>query len=229
METKLHLAQRFPSPRRRAAILLLLAIGIAYAASSDSVHSWLLGLLVSTEAIVRNRPVLGVIAFIALAATSAMLAFVSSAVIAPVAILVWGKAVSVLLLWTGWIIGGALAYLIGRYLGRQVVTALHRGSALDRYENTISNRAPFGFVLLFQVAVPSEVPGYLLGLARYPFWKYFIILLMVELPYAIATIYLGASFLERQTSLLIGLGAAVAAFSAWALYTLHRRITRNRG
>lgn len=210
-------------------ILLLLAIGIVLAATSDSVHSWLLDLLIATEAIVRTRPVLGVIAFVALAATSAMVAFVSSALIAPVAILVWGKAISVLLLWTGWIIGGALAYAIGRYLGRQVVTALHRGPALHRYENIITHRAGFGFVLLFQFAVPSEVPGYLLGLARYPFWKYFVILLTVELPYAIATIYLGASFLERQTTLLIGLGAVVIAFSALALRTIHHRITRNHG
>ncbi|HLA40789.1 MAG TPA: VTT domain-containing protein, partial [Candidatus Glassbacteria bacterium] len=129
------------------------------------------------------------------------------------------------LLWVGWIVGGVFAYTISRYLGRPVVKALGPGPAFERYENRISRHASFGLVLLFQLAVPSEVPGYLLGLAGYKFWKYLVALALAELPYAVATIYLGASFLERRMYQLAGVGLAAAAFSGWALYTLHRRIT----
>jgi uncharacterized membrane protein YdjX (TVP38/TMEM64 family) len=128
----------------------------------------------------------------------------------------------------GWILGGVCAYGISRYFGRTVVNALRAGPALERYESRISQRASFGLILLFQLAVPSEVPGYLLGLLRYSFWKYLGALALAELPYAAVTVYVGASFLERRTYVLIGAGAAVATFSAWALYTLHRRIAEKR-
>jgi uncharacterized membrane protein YdjX (TVP38/TMEM64 family) len=171
---------------------------------------------------------MGASIFVLYAALAAMLAFVSSAVIVPVSVYVWGSGFSMLLLWVGWILGGALSYGISRYFGRTVVNALRAGPALERYETRISQRAPFGLVLLFQLAVPSEVPGYLLGLIRYPFWKYLGALALAELPYAVVTVYLGDSFLERRTYTLIAVGATLAAFSAWALYTLHRRIADKR-
>lgn len=62
------------------------------------------------------------------------------------------------------------------------------------------------------------MPGYLLGLMGYSFWKYLGALALAELPYAIATIYLGVGFLERRSSMLIGAGAAVAVLGGWAFY-----------
>jgi uncharacterized membrane protein YdjX (TVP38/TMEM64 family) len=209
-------------------LIVLLAGGLALVASSAEWHNWLIGFLPTAETIIRDRPVLGVSIFILYAALSAMLAFVSSAVIVPVSVYVWGKVASMLLLWVGWILGGICAYTISRYFGRPVVAAMQAGPALQRYENRISSRAPFGLVLLFQLAVPSEVPGYLLGLMGYSFWKYLGALALGELPYAVATVYLGAGFIERRTYMLVGVGAMVAAFSAWALYSLHRRVSGRR-
>jgi hypothetical protein len=60
-------------------------------------------------------------------------------------------------------------------------------------------------VLLFQVAMPSEVPGYMLGIARYQFLNYILILGMVELPFAI--------------------GAAGIVLTTWAIYTLQKRLS----
>jgi uncharacterized membrane protein YdjX (TVP38/TMEM64 family) len=217
-----------PAAKRRALVLLLLAAGLALVASSAQLHGWLIGLLPSADAIIRSRPVLGLAIFVLFAALSAMLAFVSSAVIVPVGVYVWGKAGCMFLLWLGWILGGLCSYALSRYLGRRVVNVLGSQTALERYETSISRRAPFALVLLFQMAVPSEVPGYLLGLARYHFWKYLAALALSELIYAVATTYLGASFIEGRTSTLIILGAGLAVFAGAALHMLHRRITRAR-
>ncbi|MBI3934615.1 MAG: VTT domain-containing protein [Acidobacteria bacterium] len=225
---QLTLAGRFPSAKRRVFVFGLLAAGLALVASLEGLHSWLMGFLPTAETIIRGRPVLGVLLFVVFAALSAMLAFVSSAVIVPLGVYVWGKTTSLLLLWMGWILGGICAYTLSRYLGRPVVKALSPGSAFERYENFVSHRAAFGLVLLFQLALPSEVPGYLLGFVRYHFWKYLGALALAELPYAVATIYLGASFLERQVYLLVGVGLAVAILSGWSLYTLHRRISEKQ-
>jgi len=136
---------------------------------------------------------------------------------------VWGKGISTLLLLIGWVLGGVFSYAIGRYLGRPAVQALTSGPVLDRYTNRFSRSAPFELVLLFQLAMPSELPGYLLGLVQYRFWKYLVALVLTELPYSAATIYLGAGFVERRISLLVGVGAMMVVFSGWTLHLLHRR------
>ena len=217
------------SARRRALMLGLLVAALVVVASSTQLHGWLVGFLPEAEALIRNRPVLGVTVFVLFAAASAMLAFVSSALIVPVGVYVWGKGISTMLLLFGWILGGVVAYTIGRYLGRPAVKAITSNPLLDRYADRVSAKAPIGLVLLFQAALPSEVPGYVLGLIRYSFWKYLGVLALTELPYSVATIYLGAGFVERRITLLIVVGALMVTFSGLALHALHRRFREQRG
>ena len=217
-----------PTTKRRVWVIILLAVALALVTSFAELHAWMISLLPAAEAIIRERAVLGMVIFVVFAALSAMLAFVSSAVIVPVGVYVWGKAASMLLLWVGWILGGVTAYTLSRYFGRAVVHALLPRPVIERYENLIPRRAPFGFVLLLQLALPSEVPGYLLGLMRYHFWRYIAALALAELPYAVATIYLGAGFIERRIYLLIGVGIAVAVFAGVALHALHRQIAKRK-
>lgn len=212
---------------RRGLLLALLVAALALAISSDTLHSILLRLLTAAGAIIEAHPIWGASLFVLLSALSAMVAFLSTAVIVPVAVYTWGEPLSLLLLWTGWALGGIFSYGIGRSLGRQVVTALTSGAALA-YGDRISRNAPFGLVLLFQLGLPSEIPGYVLGLLRYEFAKYVLALGLAELPYAVATVYLGASVLERDIPVLLGLGAAVALLSTWAFYTLHKRLSADR-
>jgi uncharacterized membrane protein YdjX (TVP38/TMEM64 family) len=154
-----------------------------------------------------------------------MIAFFSTALITPVAVETWGAGTSIALLWLGWLLGGMCAYGVGRTLGRGVVRTLTSRDALDRFEHRISNRTPFGVVFLFQLAMPSEVPGYVLGVARYAFLKYILILGMVELPFAVGTVHLGASFLAQRTAVLIAIGAVGIAATTWAIYTLQKRLS----
>ena len=210
----------------RALIVIGLCAVLALLTQSNALYSALLRLLDAALRVIVAHRVLGMALFVALAGLSAMLAFFSSAVIVPVAIYTWGKVVCALLLWTGWILGGLCAYGIGRAFGRPVVRSLISAAALARYEDRISNRAPFGLVLLFQLALPSEVPGYVLGLARYRLLKFVAALGIAELPFAVGTVYLGESFLERRIFVFIGLGALGAVFGVWALRTLQRRLAQ---
>lgn len=216
--------QLLPTAKRRALLLVAMVVGLAGLASLDVVHGGMMDLLGEAESIMRTRPVLGRVVFVAAAALSAMLAFVSSAVIIPVAVFVWGQKASILLLWAGWTLGGAAAYGVSRYLGRPVVNALSSRAVLEAFESRVSGRTPFGLVVLLQLALPSELPGYLLGMVRYPFWKYLCALAVAELPYAAATIYLGASLIDRRLYRLVVVAAVVAAFSGWALYSLRARM-----
>ncbi len=206
-------------------MLALLCVGLALVAASSSLHTALLRLLADAETVIIHHPVGGPTVFFLLAAVSAMLAFFSSVVIVPVAVYAWGKLACLALLWAGWLVGGVGAYAIGRFLGRPVVAALMSADALERYQQRISAHAPFRLVLLFQLALPSEIPGYLLGLARYNLWKFTAALAIAELPFALGTVYLGASFLERRIPLLLAIGALGIAFSVWAARRLRRQLS----
>lgn len=209
----------------RAVLLALLCGGLALLAASSSLHAALLRLMGEAESVITHHPVGGPVLFFALAALSAMLAFFSSAVIVPVGVYAWGGLTCFMLLWGGWLVGGIGAYAIGRFLGRPVVATLVSADVLERYQQRISARAPFRLVLLFQLALPSEIPGYLLGLARYSLPKFAAALAIAELPFALGTVYLGASFLERRIPMLLALGALGIAFSVWAARRLRRHIS----
>ena len=215
---------RAASPRARALVLVLLVIALAIIASQDALHDALLGALATVERVIAQHPVAGAGLFILLAVLSAMLAFVSSALLVPAAVYVFGTTVTAILLWIGWIIGGVCAYAIGRYLGQPVVARLMSRNTLERYQHHLSKRAPFGLVLLFQLAVPSEIPGYVLGLANYPLPRFLLALGVAELPYVLGTVFLGAGFLQRRVTLLVSVGAASILLSVLAWRALQRRL-----
>jgi uncharacterized membrane protein YdjX (TVP38/TMEM64 family) len=129
-----------------------------------------------------------------------------------------------LLLWTGWILGGMCSYAIGRFLGRAAVKWLTAEGLLHRLEAHLGPATPFGLVLIFQLAVPSEIPGYVLGLVRYSFPRYLFALALVELLYAVAMVHMGASFVDRREGIILAIGAAIALFSVAAFYLLRRKM-----
>lgn len=209
---------------RRALLVALVAGVIALVLLSNGLHGALLDLVETAAQLAGDHPVAAALLVILFAAASAMLVFVSTAVVAPFLVYAWGPAGALLLLWGGWFLGGAFAYAIGRYLGRPVVHRLAAPKVLEHYEQWVSARMPFGLVLLFQLALPSELPGYLLGLVRYSFRSYCLALALAELPYAVATVLLGAGLVERRLGLLIPAGAAAVLLSASTLAALHRRL-----
>lgn len=210
----------------RSGLLVILCTSLALLASSDDLYRALVGVLDVAAKLIDERPVLGVALFVVLSGASAMLAFVSSSVLVPVALVAWGNLACMLLLWVGWMLGGVATYAIGRWLGRPVVEWLLPEGTLERYESRIPERPPFGLLLVLQLAMPSEVPGYLLGLLRLPFRRYLGALALAEAPYAVGTVYLGSSFLDRQLVLLIALGAAGALLMAVSVRVLHRRLAQ---
>jgi len=210
--------------RRVIAIALATSLLVAVA-SSDRLHGALLDLFAAAHEVIERHPVAGPVVFVLLSAASAMFAFVSSGLLVPPALVAWGSVETFALLWLGWIVGGVASYATARYLGRPVVAALSSGEKLARWEERISQRASFAVVLLFQLAVPSEIPGYVLGLVRYPLPRYLAALMLAELPFAIGTVYFGSGFLERRTTVMVLLGLLGVTVSLGAFRVLHRRLS----
>ena len=203
--------------QRHVVIVGMLIIAVGLAASSDSLHEHSEALLEWTRQLISTAPILGMLVFVLLAMVSAMVAFFSSAVVAPIAIYAWGQAPTLMLLWLGWFIGGLLSFCIGRYLGRSVAGAIVGEEKLSAWTQELGERAKFLHVLLFQACVPSEIPGYVLGTLHYRFTWYVIALAITELPYAAATVYLGESYLEGNSQVFfrIGFGAVVVGLGLY--------------
>lgn len=208
---------------KRLLVLLLLLGAAVLAARSEALFVELDDLLAAVQSLIIRRPGWGVVVFILFSALSAMFAFLSSAVLVPIGVYVWGATLTFVLLWVGWLLGGVTAYAIGRYLGRRVVVWLVDPDKMRRYEGRLSKQARFPIVLLFQLALPSEIPGYILGLLRYPFWLYVAALAIAELPFAAGAVSIGKSFLRRDWTALAAVGIAGITLTAWAVTAWHRR------
>lgn len=217
-----------PLAGRRAVLLLGSCVVLAAAASSGIVHDILLQALAATQSVVERHALLGPVTFVLLAAVAAMLAFVSVAVVVPAAVFAWGAPMSIALLWLGWILGGAASYAIGRYLGRRAVGWLTAERALRKLEEHLRPDTPLLLITLLQLALPSEIPGYVLGLVRYPVARYLIALAVAELPFTVATVCLGSSFVEGSAGSILAIGAFVAFGSLCAVRAVRRLMTEAR-
>jgi uncharacterized membrane protein YdjX (TVP38/TMEM64 family) len=218
-----------PRVRGRRLALSLGAVGLLVAAAtSDPVHHAAIRALDAAEGVIHDHEVAGMALFAGLSAASAIAFFFSSAVLVPVAVQAWGAEATFALLWGAWLAGAAVTYWLGRHPGRRLLGWLAPGSAVAAYETTISRHAGFLSIVLFQLAVPSEIPGWVLGALRYPFGKFLAAFAIAELPFAAGTVYLGEAFLRRQRAVLVGVALGGIALSAAALYFLRRRLDRRR-
>lgn len=208
--------------RKRILLLGLILIVAALVVKIDILYVNIEELIMLAETIISRHPVLGMLIFVLLAIVSAMLAFYSSAFLVPIGVYTWGTTVCFMLLWIGWFIGGVLTFAMGRYLGRPITSKIIGESRFTKFEKQVSKRAKFVHVLLFQAALPSEIPGYVLGTLHYRFVLYLSALALTELPYALGTVYLGSSFLERNNSVFTALAVGAVLISTF-LYYLYRR------
>lgn len=203
-------------------MLALVLAGAAALLLVPSVYAWLLELVAGAGDLIRRSPTAGMALFVLLTAVSAMVAFVSSAVLIPVAVHVWGPALCGVLLWIGWFLGGVAAYTVGRYLGRPIVQRLVRPATLARYEGWARSGVALVPILLVLLAVPSDAAGYVFGIVRCRLRTFLAALALVEVPYAVGAVYLGVSFLEGNLLWLLSLGVAGLGLAVWAVARLRR-------
>ncbi len=165
-----------------------------------------------SKAYIELYPILGIFIFLALAVVSAFFMFFSSIVIVPVAVFAWGELTTFLFLLLGWFIGAMIAYMVGKNFGRRVVEYFVSKKKIDEYGNLISKEMGFFDIVFLKLALPSEAPSFFLGIVRYPFLKYIVVVIISELPFAIWAVYLGEAFVDDNRILFLGTLIAGFAF-----------------
>lgn len=210
----------------RALVIVLICVSAALFLSIDSVYQGLQRVLAEAEPLIAEHPVLGAVVFVLLSAVSAMLAFFSSALLVPAAVFAWGNTLAVGLLWLGWLLGGVFTYSLGHALRRPPGEESGPPSRFAAYLPHVSAEIGFPLVLLWQLALPSELPGYLCGYLRVPFRTYLAALAVAELPYAIGAVLLGESVVNRKLGWLVALSVVGATVGFLLVRMLQRRLDR---
>lgn len=213
---------------KKTLIVLLSIIVLAFVFwSSITLQSLFYDSVGFLEKYIDQNRILGILVFMGLAAVSALFSPFSSVPLIPAGVVIWGGNIVFFLLALGWLIGDLIAYLIGRFARRAVISRFVPQEKLDYYKEMISQKAGFWFVLLFRFALPSEITGYALGIIRYHFGKYLLATVLVEIPFAFLTVYSGEAFIKGNLLLFTSL----VLFSAAAIYlTLYyfRKKLKNR-
>jgi len=176
------------------AVLGCIGLGTAFFALTPSGREGVDLAIEWAKQLMESHKVEGGAVFFLFSVLSAMLAFASSAILVPPANLAWGQPVTFLLLWGGWVAGAMAAYWIGRVA---FPLLLHSGyqERLRKYQDYASRRMSFWMVLLFCIAIPSEIPSYLFGSLRYSFWKFLAAIATAETGYALGIVIAGEGLL----------------------------------
>jgi uncharacterized membrane protein YdjX (TVP38/TMEM64 family) len=206
------------------------ALLIAFLLSSPTLKTFIEGAIGWAEGIMNAHPVAGAVVFFFFSALSAMLAFASSVVLVPSANLAWGKPVTFLLLWGGWVAGAIAAFGVGK-LARPLLARMGYKETIEKYRQFASKRIRFWVVLLFCMAIPSEIPGYLFGGVHYPFFKFVAAIAIAEAIYACGVVVAGESLATAEpVPLLAALGIlmVIGILAGLLLRALYRSSRRKR-
>lgn len=180
------------------------------------------------QGIMESHPVGGAAVFFLFSAASPMLAFVSSALLVPPATEAWGRPLTFVLLWGGWMTGIAMAYGLAR-LALPMVRRMGHGQALDEYRDLVSKRVSLLQAFIVCLAVPSEIPAYLFGAVRYPFAKFMLAAGLSEGIYALAMVIAGERLLEADAKVVMPVaGALLALIIGASLYLRRRKVRKAR-
>lgn len=150
------------------------------------------------------HPYLAMALFSSFAFLSVLLGPLSSAPVVPVAIVLWGKFMTLFLMLIGWVAGAVVSYTIGKHAGYPIVTRLLTKKRVDEWMRRVSREATFFLALMFRLALPAET-GYVFGLIRYTFWKFLLITLIVEIPTGLGLIFVGDAFVTQNLPLFLSL------------------------
>lgn len=198
--------------KRTIAVFIVIAIVAIILYFSVSLRDLFLEYIVAIGDYLQKNRTIGSIIFIAISALSVLISPFSSVPLVPSAIMAWGDFLTFGLLMIGWVIGGLFAYLIGSFSRKKIIAKFISLEKIEDYKQKISTHSQFFIVLLFRLAIPSEMASYTLGVAQYNFNKYIIATFLAELPYAFFVVYLGSVLVSGRILVFVGVIVLGAIF-----------------
>lgn len=154
LRSALSWAELWPSLRAGLAVLVLFAGGV-----------WLARVYaVPLQAALAEHALLGAVVFFASAVVAVLMPMLTNLPLLPVAVLAWGPAWTAALLLSGWIVGAAIAFALGRHARAQILKRLpsvQRHAGIDRL---VHPRHRLASLVLLRMSFPVDVLSYALGM-----------------------------------------------------------------
>jgi uncharacterized membrane protein YdjX (TVP38/TMEM64 family) len=176
------------------------------------------------ERLTGEHAILSVLVFIALGVLSTMISSFTSIPLVPVAVIVWGNALTALYLFVGWLIGDILSYFVGYYAGNPLVRRFLPYEKIQFYLKRIPPNAEFKMILLFILSMPAEIPGYTVGALRYKFQKYAAAQILNEILYSTLVAYAFAALVEKNNLIFFSYLAFGIVLFGYMFWLFQRKI-----
>jgi len=212
--------------KRTAALLILLLLAAAVFLMSAYLERSIYDSLAILQAYAKERPILGGTLFVVLAAFSVLLGPFSSVPFVPIAVAAWGSFLTLILLASGWLVGGIVAYGVGLLVGYPLIRYLIAPEKINKWIDNITGRLKFLFLLLFRFSTPSET-GYLFGIIRYNFLKYVLITFIAEVPVAVIVVYASEALTAKRPILFVGFALFGISILVAALYLFRKELRKS--
>jgi len=138
----------------------------------------------------------------------------------PVAAAVIGPLPTAILSVIGWTLGGAIAFLISRSIGRPVLGRFISLEKVDALANRFPADTRFLVIVLLRMTLPVDVVSYALGLSTtIGFWEYTAATFIGVIWFSFAFAYAGDALLQGNLPLVIELiGLSLVIFvGSWYL------------
>lgn len=200
---------------------LLLATAFLLVCSLAVTHSSFITYLTSQ---LENYGLASYFAFVAILTVAVVLMPVTVMPLIPVAASVLGPLPTALLSIVGWTLGGSIAFLLARYLGRPVLTRFISFAAIDRIEAKIPPQSHFWMVVLLRLTLPVDVASYALGLTKsLSFASYFAATVVGVSWFSFAFAYMGDAFFTGNKIVLLELVLISLGVFVFAWYILKQQ------
>lgn len=170
-------------------------------------------------AVVRGRPVLGASLIIALLAGDCLLP-VPSSIVSAFAGAAFSWAVGSVVIWTGMVLGCAIAYGLGASAGRVLALPVVGEGELARAQRLFSNIGPAALILTRGVPVLAEAGAMAAGAARMPFWSFMAATSLANAGIAVAYAATGALAASAHSFMLVFIGLIAVPAVGWGAYRL---------
>lgn len=144
----------------------------------------------------------------------------------PIAATLIGPLTTAVLSVIGWTVGGAIAFLIARHVGRPILERYVSFEKLDELTQCIPTEARFLSIVLLRLTLPVDLVSYALGFSRtIGFFEYVAATFVGVIWFSFAFAYMGDALLDHNVVLLIEIGAAsmLLLTVCWLLLSAKRK------
>jgi uncharacterized membrane protein YdjX (TVP38/TMEM64 family) len=176
----------------------------------------------------QQHKILGAFIFILISALAVMFSPLSSVPFVPAAVLIWGKIAALSFLMIGGMIGSAGTYFLGYYALYPLLKIITSVEIIEFYKKRIANHLSFWMIVLFRLAMPVEIPGYVIGIIKYEFWLYMIATFIVFLPFEALIVYASEAFLKKELWVIAISLAAIIASNIVFFFILWKKLRGRR-